>query len=356
METSARKNYTEKYQNLSSNKPRVSIGMPVFNGEKYLKEALDSILAQTYRDFELIISDNASTDHTQQICLEYATKDSRIRYYRNEKNLGAPKNYNRVFELSSGEYFRWAAYDDVLAPEYLQKCIGILDRDPSIVLCHSRTGRIDEHGTLVGYYNQGMLRRIGSWKPHERFRDLISLFFNCYLVFGVIRASSFRKTPLHGSYIGADRNLLAEIGLMGRIHEIPECLFFERHHPDSYSANRPWPYTSTTPVNSLRKEMAWWSKHDWTSFPHWKNCIEYLRSVNRVLLKWSERLLCYDQIFRWFMEEGWVFMGSDMEIFLLRNSRLARKLIPFVLLNLKRTVIPIIKKMVGTVIPIIKKV
>jgi len=329
---------------LSNDKSRVSIGMPVFNGEKYLREALDSILAQTYRDFELIISDNASTDHTQQICLEYAAKDSRIRYYRNEKNLGADKNFNRVFELSSGEYFKWAAYDDVHAPEYLQKCIAILDKDPSIVLCHSRSGRIDEHGTFMGNYNQRMLRRIGSRKPHERFGDLLSLYNACSAIFGVIRASSFRKTPLHGSYIGADRNLLAEIGLMGQIHEIPEYLFFERYHPDAYTSMYHGDDRSTS-VNRLRKEMAWWSKHEWTSFPHWKNCAEYFTSVNRVRLKWSERLLCYGQIFRWFMEEGWVFMGYDMEIFLLRSSRLARKLIPFVLLNLRRTIIPIIKKM-----------
>ncbi len=335
----------EKHGKLSSCKPRVSIGLPVFNGEKYLKEALDSILTQTYRDFELIIADNASTDRTQQICREYAAKDRRIRYYCNEKNIGAPKNFNRVFELSSGEYYRWTAHDDVLAPEYLQKCISVLDDDPSVVLCHSITGRIDEHGTLKGIYNQGMLTRIGSRKQHERFGDLISLFHYCCSVMGVIRASSLEKTPLLGSYIGSDRNLLAEIGLIGRIHEIPECLFFQRDHPDSYSSTRPWPYTSTTSVENIQKEMAWWSKTDWTSFPHWKTCIEYFRSVNRVRLKWSERLLCYDQIFRWIVKEGWLFMGSDMEIFLLRNSRLARKLIPFVLRNLRRTVIPIIRKM-----------
>lgn len=325
-------------------KPRVSIGLPVFNGENYLEQALDSILAQTYQDFELIISDNASTDHTQQICREYAAQDSRIHYYRNEKNLGAPKNYNRVFELSSGEYFKWAAYDDVLSPEYLQKCVGVLDKDQSIVLCHSRTGRIDENGTLVGYYNQGMLSRIGSRKPHERFGDLIGLWYTTCPIFGVVRESSFSKTPRHGSYIGADRNLLAEIGLMGRIHEIPECLFFWRDHPDSYTSIY-YGYDRSTSANRLRKEMAWWSKDYWTSFPHWKNCIEYFRSVNRVSLEWSERLLCYAQIFSWLMEEGWLFMGRDIEIFLLNNSSLARKLIPFVLLSLRRTVVSIIKKM-----------
>ena len=90
-----------------NNRSRVSIGLPVYNGEKYLEQALISILSQTYTDFELIISDNASTDRTQAICREYAAKDPRIRYYCNEENLGAAPNHNRVFELASGEYFKW---------------------------------------------------------------------------------------------------------------------------------------------------------------------------------------------------------------------------------------------------------
>ena len=89
---------------MSNNKPRISIGMPVFNGEKFIAETLDSLLTQTYSDFELIISDNASTDNTEQICRKYASKDPRINYFRNKSNFGAAKNYNRVFKLSSGEY------------------------------------------------------------------------------------------------------------------------------------------------------------------------------------------------------------------------------------------------------------
>src|SRR5688572_10868700 len=98
--------------------PRVSIGLPVYNGENYLAEAIDSILAQTFEDFELIISDNASTDRTQEICEAYAAKDGRIRYYRSEVNKGSAWNFNRVFELARGEYFKWAAHDDYIAPEY----------------------------------------------------------------------------------------------------------------------------------------------------------------------------------------------------------------------------------------------
>ena len=338
------KNYSEKYRKLSSDKPRVSIGLPVFNGEKYLEEVLDSILAQTYLDFELIISDNMSTDNTPRICRAYATKDSRIRYYRNEKNLGASKNFNRVFELSSSEYFKWAAHDDTLAPEYLQKCVSVLDQDPSIVLCHSKTGHIDEHGTLVGTYDHKM--RIGSRKPHERFGDLISFGNPIWAIFGVVRASSLGMTPLIGNYIGSDRNLLAEIGLIGRIYEIPECLFFRRDHPQAYT-NRYCGRTCVFP--NYQEQSGWWTKSGRISFPHWMNCLEYFVSVSRVPLKWSERLLCYAQIGRWFAREGWIPMGGDVEKFLLCRSSLGRKLASANPLRrvLKRTVIPIIEKKEG---------
>jgi len=325
---------------LARDKPRASIGLPVFNGEKYLEEALDSILAQTYTDFEVIISDNASTDRTQQICHAYAAMDSRIRYYRNERNLGAPRNFNRVFELSSGEYFKWAAYDDVLAPEYLQKCVSVLDKDPSIVLCHSKTGRIDEHGALVGTYDHKM--RIDSTKPHERFGDLISVHNPCWPIFGVVRASTLRMTPLIGNYGAADWNLLAEIGLLGRIYEIPEYLFFRRDHPQAYTRRHHEHMRFAMSINKY--QMAWWTNASWINFTIWKNCYEFFRSARRVPLKWSERLLCYKQIFKWFIKEGWRLMGGDVEIYFLSRSSLGRKLASTVELILRRTVIPIIEK------------
>jgi glycosyltransferase involved in cell wall biosynthesis len=329
------KNYKKKHQELSGNKPHVSIGMPVFNGEKYLKEALNSILAQTHRDFELIISDNASTDRTQQICREYATKDSRIRYYRNEINIGAPKNFNRVFELSSSEYFKWASSDDMHAPTYLQKCVSILETDPSIILCHSKTGRIDKHGRLVGNYDRKGMASINSWKPHERFGVFLSKRNPCWALFGVTRASILKDTPLQESYIGADRNLAAEIALRGRMYEIPEYLFFGRDHPQSYT-RKFYSGKFIASANNYRQQLVWWTQENWFAFPHLKNCFEYFRSVNRVRLKWSERLLCYNQIFTWFMKEGWIFMANDIENLLLRHSRLARKLIPFINLNIGR--------------------
>jgi glycosyltransferase involved in cell wall biosynthesis len=333
------KNLKEKCQKFVRNKTSLSIGMPVYNGEKYLEEALESILGQTYSDFELVISDNASTDSTEQICREYAKIDSRLRYYRNERNLGAPRNFNRVFELSHGKYFKWAAYDDLLAPEYLKKCVDTLEKDPSIVLCHSRTARIDEQGVLVGNYDHKM--RIYSTKTHERFGDLISIKRNpCWPIFGVTYASIMKKTPLHGDYLSADGNLLAELSLYGRIYEIPEYLFFRRDHPQAYTQT----YVHTSKNVNYRQQLAWWGSNSWINLTVLKNCLEYFRSVRRVPLKWSEKALCYEQIFNWFLREGWRLLGADVEKYFLSRSNLGITLASAVQRLLRRTVIPLVEK------------
>lgn len=310
---------------MSRRKPRVSIGMPVFNGEKYLRETLDSILSQTFQDFELIISDNNSNDHTQEICLEYAAKDDRIHYYRNRKNLGGPKNYNRVFELSIGEYFKWTAYDDVFAPKFLEKCVNILDNDPSIIGCFSKIGRIDENSNFQGYYNEGFLKRIASQKTHKRFRDCLGMYYLTTPFQGVYRSNLLAQSQLHGSYIGADRNLVAELSLMGRIYRIPECLFYFRDHPDSYTS-RFYGKVRENTLDRLRRESAWWFKEGGSHFPHLKNCIEYFRSVNRVPLKLTERFLCCIQILDWILRQGRRFIAMDIFLFLLHYSDLLRRI------------------------------
>ena len=111
----------------------VSIGLPVYNGENYLSAAIESIAAQTFQDFELIISDNDSTDRTPEICRHYMMQDKRIRYFRNKRNLGAAPNYNRTYELSQGQYFKWTAHDDIICPDFLAKCVVALEAEPEAV-------------------------------------------------------------------------------------------------------------------------------------------------------------------------------------------------------------------------------
>src|SRR4051794_27763407 len=134
-------------------KPRVSIGMPVRNGAKYIRQAIDSILAQTFTDWELIVCDNASTDSTEQIVREYAARDSRIRYHRNPRDIGPAANHNIGFEMSRGEYFRWHAHDDMIAPTYLEKCVAALDADPTIAVAHTQTRIVDDKNEFLEDYN-----------------------------------------------------------------------------------------------------------------------------------------------------------------------------------------------------------
>ena len=151
--------------------PKVSIGMPVYNAQRYLREALDSLRAQTLTDFEIVLSDNASTDATPDICREYAARDPRIKYHRNATNLGVVANFNRAFELSTGQYFKWAAYDDLHAPEYLTKCLPVLEADPRLVVVHSLTRSIDDSGRDCGEFPA--THRLDCPHAPERFRRMI---------------------------------------------------------------------------------------------------------------------------------------------------------------------------------------
>jgi glycosyltransferase involved in cell wall biosynthesis len=271
--------------------PRLSIGLPVYNGENYIKEALDSILAQTFEDFEVIISDNASTDRTGEICREYAARDPRVKYYRNDVNKGASPNFNQVFALSSGQYFKWAAHDDLLAPDFFVRCVEVLDSDPSVILCYSKIIKIDENGNHVGTYDHDNSMKLDSFMCHERFWNLMDEKHWAIAVFGVIRSEILRSTPLIASYVGSDRCLLAELGLLGRIHRVPEYLFLRREHPES----------SCTKIG-LHDRLGWFdsSKTGRMTFPLWRHGVEFFKSVYRVPLCPSERFFCYSGVCKWY--------------------------------------------------------
>ena len=182
---------------MTDNKPQLTIGLPVYNGQNYVRQAIESILVQTYRDFELIISDNASTDKTPEICREYL-KDPRVRYYRSKRNNGGAWNWNRVFELSSGVYFKWAAHDDTMSPEFVERCIRELEKDPTIILCHSKDAIIDENSKVIGAYDLGDIQ--DSEKPHERFRELLNKKRSpmaCFWCFS--KRETLSKTPVFGA-------------------------------------------------------------------------------------------------------------------------------------------------------------
>jgi glycosyltransferase involved in cell wall biosynthesis len=263
--------------------PKVSIGLPVFNGEIFLEEALDSILSQTYQDFELTIVDNASIDRTGEIATAFASRDERVRYYRNESNLGASRNYNRTFELSSGQYFKWAAHDDLLAPDYLAKCAEVLDRDPLVVLCHSKAKVIDEEGGLIEHYDPEL--RTASPLPRDRFHDVIWANKRCYEAFGLIRSEVLKRTSLIGNYPASDRVLLAELSLLGRMHQIDEYLFCPRKHEAQFM----------TALTDRHAQAAWFDpkRKGKVLLPKWTITSGYLRAIRRAPLTLRERAACY---------------------------------------------------------------
>lgn len=209
-----------------SDKFKVAIGLPVYNGEKYIKEALNSILAQTFSDFELVISDNASTDSTGEICMEYASGDNRIRYIRQKENLGAPRNFNRVFQQSRGKYFKWASANDVCEPTLVEKCMAILDDRPDIILCYPKTKLIDKNSQVIREYEDNL--NLQNDNAVDRFiRLLINMRLN-NAQNGLIRSDILRKTGLEDTYRAADICLMAELSLLGKFYEWPEFLYHRR--------------------------------------------------------------------------------------------------------------------------------
>jgi glycosyltransferase involved in cell wall biosynthesis len=273
---------------MGKNRLQVSIGMPVYNGERYLPQALDALLTQTFSDFELIICDNASTDQTEAICHAYAARDHRIRYSRSETNLGAARNYQRAFELSSGRYFKWATHDDLCGPEFLAVCLQVLERDPSVVLAYPRTKLIDENGEATSDYEDPL--RVHSSQASARFIELLRNLRLCNCLYGLIPADVLRRTALLGNFDGGDIPLLAELSLYGKFCEIPNFLFFRRFHPACSSRN---------PDPEYQKEFYDPATKERIVFPQWCRYSAFLRAVLRAPLGLAEKarmgayLACY---------------------------------------------------------------
>ncbi len=273
----------------------VSIGIPVYNGERFLAQTLDSILSQTYQDFEIIISDNASDDNTEAICRNYAAIDSRIRYYRNETNLGAAYNYNCLVELAKGKYFKWAAHDDLLAPTFIERCVEILEANSDYVLVYPLSSIIDEEGKPVRQLQS--IPGLDADRPYKRFRSHAGQRgVHQNMVFGVVRTDILRQTRLIGAYSSSDRILNAELALYGPFYEIPEVLFFKRNHPDAH-----WKVHDTR-----QSRDAWYDPRlsGKKSYPMFRLMREHFHSIKRAPLDSRERVLCQFSML-WWLRLNW---------------------------------------------------
>jgi glycosyltransferase involved in cell wall biosynthesis len=270
--------------------PLVSVGVPVFNGEAFLEDAIRSVLAQTLGDLELILCDNASTDRTAEICRDYEGRDARVRYFRNPRNLGAAANYNLAFSHARGRYFKWLAHDDRMLPSFLAKTRRILDERADAVLCNTVVSYIDSKGAHLGLYDT-RLTGADSLSPSERFGCLVLRSHTCVDFFGLIRREALCGSLLHGTFHGADRALLAQLALRGRLIQLPAPLLAIREHPNRY-----------TRAQRRSGDRAAW--HDsatggQASFPTWRLYGEYLKMVQRETLTPTERSRCYTVLARW---------------------------------------------------------
>jgi glycosyltransferase involved in cell wall biosynthesis len=271
--------------------PRLTVGLPTFNGETYLAEALDALLGQTFGDFELVISDNASTDRTEEICRDYAGRDDRIRYVRQPHNLGCAANHNYLVHVARGELFKWASDDDLYARDLLGSCVAVLDASPEVILSHAWTAMIDTDGEVT---HQVIYDLSGdSPDPAERFRSMLFGLAGDD-DYGVIRTDVLRRTALNQSYWHADRTIVAELSLHGRFRHVPEPLFFRRDHPGAMRRHR-----------SVR---VWCANQDPRRASRLRHplprllgeyVLGYLTAIRRAPLTGAERRGCYRALAEW---------------------------------------------------------
>lgn len=278
-------------ERVSASHPRVTIGVAVFNGEAFVAETLESLLNQTFTDFEIVISDNASTDRTEEICQMYAARDPRIHYYRSDVNRGAAWNHNRVFELARGEYFKWNSADDLCASEFLARCVASLDDDPAAVMACSNVSVIDDYGDFV---KPGFIpAEVASRSALDRFRRTIQTDHWCFNVYGLIRSAMLRQTDRIGHFLGSDRVLLSHLCLFGRCVLISDTLLFNRDHPGRF--NRVFNLHS-------RAGAAWFdpkAENRKFLFPSWKQLGALREVISRAPISRRERLHCYGMLLAW---------------------------------------------------------
>jgi glycosyltransferase involved in cell wall biosynthesis len=272
--------------------PRLTVGLPVYNCERYLAESIESLLGQNYTDFEVVISDNASTDDTPGICERYAKQDRRIRYYRQSRNVGLSPNHNFCAEQARGELFKWAAGDDLYHRDLLLRCVEGLDERPEVVLVHSYTALID--GDSEMYQATAYSLATSAPRPSDRFRSLLHDNGGDDDG-GVMRRAVLLQTAMKNSYHHADRTTITELALYGPFYHVPEWMYFRRDHPDR--AERAHPDVRARCANMDPRRANLWrhpvprllAEYVWA----------YIRMIQKASLPPVERRACYWHLATW---------------------------------------------------------
>ncbi len=218
-------------------KPLVSIGLPVYNGEQFLRQTLDSLLGQTYENLDLIVSDNASTDSTGAICEEYAGRDQRIHYYRNTANYGAAVNTNSVFALSSGDYFMWASDEDYWAPDYVRSCMDVLVNSDKIILAGSWCRFVDAETEEIILTDKGFstvgLHASDRFKLHKQ--TIHSGSYVAAIFHGIYKRGPLTAVMPMWNLVLSDQLFLARLCFLGEFHVVPKLLMMKRRKKKSIS-------------------------------------------------------------------------------------------------------------------------
>jgi glycosyltransferase involved in cell wall biosynthesis len=269
--------------------PTVTIGLPVYNGGEYLESSIESLLGQTYRDFELVISDNASTDGTEAVCRAFAGRDSRVVYTRLAENIGGVANHTRVLQLARGKYFMWASSDDLWQPTYVERCCAVLDADPSVVVAYSINAMMDEKGAPRGTVKPGSF---DSPEPVQRFRELVDIYRSIEPFYGLMRTEVVRNhtAPLT-KHPGFDRIMFAEIGLLGRLKRVDEPLYCRRLHEKQ----------SVKAYPSLRSRYRWINPQRSRRFvwPHFEYAARFTAAALRSAPGLRAKLGCMWVMVKW---------------------------------------------------------
>ncbi|MFN0089182.1 MAG: glycosyltransferase family 2 protein, partial [Acidimicrobiales bacterium] len=249
--------------------PAVTIGLPVRNGEPFLGATLESLLAQDFGDFELLVADNASSDGSAEVAAAYSRCDRRVRLLASHEDRGAAWNFNRCVAAASAPLFKWAAADDLCAPGFLGCCVEGLRRHPDAVVATTQAVEIDAAGAVL--VTHGPLNRITETQAAQRFRRAVLEDVFCYAVFGVVRRAALSRTRLIGRFTGSDRVLLAELALQGRFLEADEPFFLHREHPGRSMNEHP----------DDRERLAWFdpARRGRASLPRWRLTAEFARAA-----------------------------------------------------------------------------
>lgn len=280
--------------------PLVTIGVPVYNGGRLLAGALDSLLAQTFEDYEILILDNASTDNTKEIALQYAHRDPRIRYERNETNIGSTPNYNLVARKAIGKYFRWQACDDLVLPTYLEKTVPLLENNPDAILAFTHAVMMGDNNEILPFNEEKqayVLSNGALWNydknaendlidpdPTVRFRALMWSTIASTVTYGLFRTTKLQQTQLIGLH-GNERLMLAELALKAPFQRVDEILF--HRYVDS----------EATHSESRRKIFEYQTgRKQPFIMPPWRSALNYLGTVHRAPLAFNQKLRCWATI------------------------------------------------------------